>query len=104
MARTPPGISDTQADYMLFLPCHPLPAAQSMWIERTSFVTAYKLPGILRWFEVVHMSQVSLWSFSAPLSQPRGLLSELLRELRNSHAGGARGSTQISYVRSLSSR
>uniref|UniRef100_A0A672TJS1 Dedicator of cytokinesis 2 n=1 Tax=Strigops habroptila TaxID=2489341 RepID=A0A672TJS1_STRHB len=25
----------------------------SMWIERTSFVTAYKLPGILRWFEVV---------------------------------------------------
>uniref|UniRef100_A0A8D2Q3K9 Dedicator of cytokinesis 2 n=1 Tax=Varanus komodoensis TaxID=61221 RepID=A0A8D2Q3K9_VARKO len=23
----------------------------SMWIERTSFVTAYKLPGILRWFE-----------------------------------------------------
>lgn len=31
-----------------------------MWIERTSFLTAYKLPGILRWFEVVHMSQVSL--------------------------------------------
>uniref|UniRef100_A0A8C4YDA8 Dedicator of cytokinesis 2 n=1 Tax=Gopherus evgoodei TaxID=1825980 RepID=A0A8C4YDA8_9SAUR len=29
----------------------------SMWIERTSFVTAYKLPGILRWFEVVSMSQ-----------------------------------------------
>uniref|UniRef100_A0A8C3ET96 Dedicator of cytokinesis 2 n=1 Tax=Corvus moneduloides TaxID=1196302 RepID=A0A8C3ET96_CORMO len=28
----------------------------SMWIERTSFVTAYKLPGILRWFEVVTMS------------------------------------------------
>uniref|UniRef100_A0A670JCQ5 Dedicator of cytokinesis 2 n=1 Tax=Podarcis muralis TaxID=64176 RepID=A0A670JCQ5_PODMU len=25
----------------------------SMWIERTSFVTAYKLPGILRWFEVI---------------------------------------------------
>ncbi|KAM4826766.1 LOW QUALITY PROTEIN: dedicator of cytokinesis protein 2 [Thomomys bottae] len=29
----------------------------SMWIERTSFLTAYKLPGILRWFEVVHISQ-----------------------------------------------
>lgn len=40
--------------------CHRLPMGQSMWIERTSFVTAYKLPGILRWFEVVHMSQVSL--------------------------------------------
>ncbi|KAB1259387.1 Dedicator of cytokinesis protein 2 [Camelus dromedarius] len=32
----------------------------SMWIERTSFVTAYKLPGILRWFEVVHMSQSTI--------------------------------------------
>jgi len=31
-----------------------------MWIERTSFVTAYKLPGILRWFEVVSMSQVCI--------------------------------------------
>lgn len=25
---------------------------QNMWIERTIYVTAYKLPGILRWFEV----------------------------------------------------
>uniref|UniRef100_A0A672TGD6 Dedicator of cytokinesis 2 n=1 Tax=Strigops habroptila TaxID=2489341 RepID=A0A672TGD6_STRHB len=32
----------------------------SMWIERTSFVTAYKLPGILRWFEVVAMSQTTI--------------------------------------------
>uniref|UniRef100_A0A8C8S3U4 Dedicator of cytokinesis 2 n=1 Tax=Pelusios castaneus TaxID=367368 RepID=A0A8C8S3U4_9SAUR len=32
----------------------------SMWIERTSFVTAYKLPGILRWFEVVSMSQTTI--------------------------------------------
>ncbi|KAJ8404831.1 hypothetical protein AAFF_G00332180 [Aldrovandia affinis] len=24
----------------------------NMWIERTTYVTAYKLPGILRWFEV----------------------------------------------------
>lgn len=31
-----------------------------MWIERTSFITAYKLPGILRWFEVVSMSQVCI--------------------------------------------
>ncbi|XP_012884072.1 PREDICTED: dedicator of cytokinesis protein 2-like [Dipodomys ordii] len=31
-----------------------------MWIERTSFLTAYKLPGILRWFEVVHISQSTL--------------------------------------------
>uniref|UniRef100_A0A672LEK1 Dedicator of cytokinesis 1 n=1 Tax=Sinocyclocheilus grahami TaxID=75366 RepID=A0A672LEK1_SINGR len=28
----------------------------NMWIERTTYVTAYKLPGILRWFEVVSVS------------------------------------------------
>ncbi|GCB73231.1 hypothetical protein scyTo_0002421 [Scyliorhinus torazame] len=28
----------------------------SMWIERTTFTTAYKMPGILRWFEVVQTS------------------------------------------------
>lgn len=47
-----------------------------MWIERTSFVTAYKLPGILRWFEVVHMSQVSLQAFGVHLSQPQELWFE----------------------------
>ncbi|XP_018616629.1 dedicator of cytokinesis protein 1 isoform X2 [Scleropages formosus] len=28
----------------------------NMWIERTTYVTAYKLPGILRWFEVKFFS------------------------------------------------
>lgn len=28
----------------------------NMWIERTTYVTAYKLPGILRWFEVLSVS------------------------------------------------
>ncbi|XP_030629626.1 dedicator of cytokinesis protein 1 [Chanos chanos] len=28
----------------------------NMWIERSTYVTAYKLPGILRWFEVVTFS------------------------------------------------
>ncbi|XP_043925470.1 dedicator of cytokinesis protein 2 [Protopterus annectens] len=32
----------------------------SMWIERTTFITAYKLPGILRWFEVVNTFQSSI--------------------------------------------
>nr|XP_033783137.1 dedicator of cytokinesis protein 2 isoform X1 [Geotrypetes seraphini] len=32
----------------------------SMWIERTTFVTAYKLPGILRWFEVTAMSHTTI--------------------------------------------
>lgn len=32
----------------------------SMWIERTTFVTAYKLPGILRWFEVISMSHATI--------------------------------------------
>lgn len=32
---------------------------QNMWIERTTYTTAYKLPGILRWFEVKSVSTVS---------------------------------------------
>lgn len=32
-----------------------------MWIERTTFTTVYKLPGILRWFEATDMKHVSLW-------------------------------------------
>uniref|UniRef100_A0A8C6PXR4 Dedicator of cytokinesis 1 n=1 Tax=Nothobranchius furzeri TaxID=105023 RepID=A0A8C6PXR4_NOTFU len=33
----------------------------NMWIERTTYTTAYKLPGILRWFEVksVSMEEIS---------------------------------------------
>uniref|UniRef100_A0A4W4F7K5 Dedicator of cytokinesis 2 n=1 Tax=Electrophorus electricus TaxID=8005 RepID=A0A4W4F7K5_ELEEL len=34
----------------------------SMWIERTTFYTAYKLPGILRWFEAMSISHVSIMS------------------------------------------
>lgn len=36
---------------MLFLP-------QNMWIERTTFRTAYPLPGILRWFVVTSTDTV----------------------------------------------
>jgi len=32
--------------------------SQSMWIERYNFVTSYKLPGILRWFEINKTSRV----------------------------------------------
>uniref|UniRef100_F6XFM6 Dedicator of cytokinesis 2 n=1 Tax=Xenopus tropicalis TaxID=8364 RepID=F6XFM6_XENTR len=32
----------------------------SMWIERTTFFTAYRLPGILRWFEVTSMSHATI--------------------------------------------
>uniref|UniRef100_A0A8D3C682 Dedicator of cytokinesis 2 n=1 Tax=Scophthalmus maximus TaxID=52904 RepID=A0A8D3C682_SCOMX len=31
----------------------------SMWIERTTFTTVYKLPGILRWFEATDLKHVS---------------------------------------------
>lgn len=88
LAGTLPSVSDTQVSQMsLSFPGHPLPVGQSMWIERTSFMTAYKLPGILRWFEVVHMSQVSLRASMAPLSQPQELLSEATVGSRNSSAG-----------------
>ncbi|KAJ3588197.1 hypothetical protein NHX12_011791 [Muraenolepis orangiensis] len=32
----------------------------SMWIERTTFTTVYKLPGILRWFEASDIKQTTL--------------------------------------------
>uniref|UniRef100_G3UNP9 Dedicator of cytokinesis 1 n=1 Tax=Loxodonta africana TaxID=9785 RepID=G3UNP9_LOXAF len=32
----------------------------NMWIERTIYTTAYKLPGILRWFEVKHVCIVEI--------------------------------------------
>ncbi|XP_029020268.1 dedicator of cytokinesis protein 2-like [Betta splendens] len=32
----------------------------SMWIERTTFTTVYKLPGILRWFEANDMKHTTL--------------------------------------------
>ncbi|XP_061900046.1 dedicator of cytokinesis protein 2 [Entelurus aequoreus] len=32
----------------------------SMWIERTTFTTVYKLPGILRWFEAIDMQHTTL--------------------------------------------
>uniref|UniRef100_A0A4W4F967 Dedicator of cytokinesis 2 n=1 Tax=Electrophorus electricus TaxID=8005 RepID=A0A4W4F967_ELEEL len=32
----------------------------SMWIERTTFYTAYKLPGILRWFEAMSISHTTV--------------------------------------------
>uniref|UniRef100_A0A665WM36 Dedicator of cytokinesis 1 n=1 Tax=Echeneis naucrates TaxID=173247 RepID=A0A665WM36_ECHNA len=32
----------------------------NMWIERTTYTTAYKLPGILRWFEVKSVSTVKI--------------------------------------------
>uniref|UniRef100_A0A8C9SSM2 Dedicator of cytokinesis 2 n=1 Tax=Scleropages formosus TaxID=113540 RepID=A0A8C9SSM2_SCLFO len=32
----------------------------SMWIERTTFYTAYKLPGILRWFEAISMTHTTI--------------------------------------------
>lgn len=33
---------------------------KSMWIERTTFTTVYKLPGILRWFEATDMKHVRM--------------------------------------------
>lgn len=46
---------------------------QNMWIERTTYSTAYKLPGILRWFEVKSVSLVSREeSASQSGKQPEG--------------------------------
>lgn len=39
---------------------HFLFSRQTMWIERTTYTTAYTFPGILKWFEVKQISTVSL--------------------------------------------
>lgn len=33
---------------------------QTMWIERTTYITAYRFPGILKWFEVKSVSVVRI--------------------------------------------
>lgn len=40
-------------------------ALQTMWIERTTYITAYRFPGILKWFEVKSVSVVR----SSPVAQ-----------------------------------
>ncbi|KAJ0050076.1 hypothetical protein NL108_011796, partial [Boleophthalmus pectinirostris] len=40
----------------------------SMWIERATFTTVYKLPGILRWFEASDIKHVSLFELCTTLS------------------------------------
>lgn len=43
-----------------------------MWIERTTYTTAYSFPGILKWFEV---KQITTVSFACEL---HFILSDLL--------------------------
>ncbi len=45
-----------------------------MWIERTYFSTAYKLPGILRWFEVTSYSTVSDCVFDEAVMRSKKVL------------------------------
>lgn len=35
------------------------PFHQTMWIERTTYTTAYTFPGILKWFEAKQITTVS---------------------------------------------
>ncbi|GCC17719.1 hypothetical protein chiPu_0017657, partial [Chiloscyllium punctatum] len=52
----------------------------SMWIERTTFITAYKLPGILRWFEVISSSTAF---FTEAYSEEHPEDCEKLHHLKN---------------------
>lgn len=51
-----------------------------MWIERTTYVTAYKLPGILRWFEVVSASPVSTPGLTSSFIKSYFLVFDGLKE------------------------
>lgn len=41
-----------------------------MWIERTTYITAYRFPGILKWFEVKSVSVVRGGGAALTLSVP----------------------------------
>uniref|UniRef100_A0A803TE08 Dedicator of cytokinesis 2 n=1 Tax=Anolis carolinensis TaxID=28377 RepID=A0A803TE08_ANOCA len=58
----------------------------SMWIERTSFVTAYKLPGILRWFE----RRKHFWTTISPLEnaiETMSMTNEKILTMINQYQG-----------------
>ncbi|KAG9346554.1 hypothetical protein JZ751_006865 [Albula glossodonta] len=58
----------------------------SMWIERTTFVTAYKLPGILRWFEVTSTTHTTISPLENAI-ETMGTTNEKILTMINQYQG-----------------
>uniref|UniRef100_W5LYA2 DOCKER domain-containing protein n=1 Tax=Lepisosteus oculatus TaxID=7918 RepID=W5LYA2_LEPOC len=61
----------------------------SMWIERTTYETAYKLPDILRWYEVISMDTVTLSPVEVAVETMQSTNEKIARVVRQ-HRGDAR--------------
>ncbi|KAJ8246906.1 hypothetical protein GJAV_G00256660 [Gymnothorax javanicus] len=58
----------------------------SMWIERTTFVTAYKLPGILPWFEVTSTTHTTISPLENAI-ETMGTTNEKILTMINQYQG-----------------
>ncbi|XP_069061938.1 dedicator of cytokinesis protein 2-like [Pleurodeles waltl] len=57
----------------------------TMWIERTTYVTAYKLPDILRWFAVVSMSTSTVNPLENAIETMKKTNDKILAEIQRHH-------------------
>ncbi|XP_035265264.1 dedicator of cytokinesis protein 2 isoform X1 [Anguilla anguilla] len=58
----------------------------SMWIERTTFLTAYKLPGILPWFEVTNTTHMTISPLENAI-ETMGTTNEKILTMINQYQG-----------------
>ncbi|XP_077465336.1 dedicator of cytokinesis 2 [Stigmatopora argus] len=61
----------------------------SMWIERTTFTTAYRLPGILRWFEATEMKHTTLSPLENAIETMESTNDKILAMIKQYQADGA---------------
>ncbi|XP_066567873.1 dedicator of cytokinesis protein 2 isoform X2 [Amia ocellicauda] len=61
----------------------------TMWIERTTYETAYRLPDILRWYEVISMSTVTLSPVEVAVDTMQ-LTNEKIARVVRQHCGDSR--------------
>nr|XP_033811011.1 dedicator of cytokinesis protein 2-like [Geotrypetes seraphini] len=58
----------------------------TMWIERTTYVTAYKLPDILRWFVVISMSTSTVSPLENAIETMKKTNDKILAEIQRHHS------------------
>ncbi|XP_069488465.1 dedicator of cytokinesis protein 2-like [Ambystoma mexicanum] len=57
----------------------------TMWVERTTYVTAYKLPDILRWFVVISMSTSTMSPLENAVETMKTANNKILAEIQRHH-------------------
>ncbi|KAK7919027.1 hypothetical protein WMY93_010311 [Mugilogobius chulae] len=62
----------------------------SMWIERTTFTTVYKLPGILRWFEASDIKHTTLSPLENAIETMESTNEKILTMINHRYGGFAK--------------